>query len=95
MTFRKKILVWGSLAVILYFLLSYHFIFFGISAVKPLKKSKLTLEYTFFNAKGKTNKTIMAIDDLRNDGIADLLVEMGMMSEEEKESLMALYEETS
>lgn len=90
MTFRKKIMIWGTLAAVLYVLLSYHFIFFG-RTVKVLKKSDRTLECTFFSVHGKTNSSIVAVDSLRKDGIADLMVEMGRMKEEEKEMLMARY----
>jgi hypothetical protein len=93
MTFWKKIIVLGSLAAAFYIALSYHFIFFGWTNIKTLKKSELTLSYTFFSAQGKTNRVILAVEPLRNDGIADLLVEMGRMSEEQKEAFMALYEE--
>lgn len=58
-----------------------------------LKKSELTLEYTFVNTKGRSNKALMKIDQLREDGIGDLLVDMGHMSEEEKEEFMVLYGE--
>jgi hypothetical protein len=93
MSFWKKIIFWGSLAAALYIALSYHFIFFGWTNIKTLKKSELTLSYTFFSAQGKTNRVILAVEPLRKDGIADLLVEMGRMSEEQKEAFMALYEE--
>ena len=90
MRFFKNLLIWGILAGILYILLSNHFIFFGIKP-KILKKSELTLNYTFYSAKGKTNRHILAIDELRRDGIADLLMEMGLMSETEYDRLMTLY----
>jgi hypothetical protein len=92
MTFLKRILLFGSIAAILYVLLGYHFIFFSGSRVRMLKKSRFTLEYTFFSAHGKSNATILAIDDLRENGIADLLVEMGEMSEAEMDALMHRYE---
>ena len=95
MTLRKKIIVWGIIAAIVYVLLSYHFIFFGRTTVRPLKKSRLTLEYTFFSVQGKTNKSILSIDALREDGIADLLIEMGVMTEEEKDTIMELIKEGS
>ena len=89
----KKIIFWGCLAAIGYVLLSFHFIYFGGTTVKLLKKSQLTLKYTFYSTKGKTNKLILSRDALREDGIADLLVEMGMMSEEERDMLLTKYQE--
>lgn len=88
----KQFAIIAVLGAVLYFFLSFHLIFIG-SSIKLLKKSSLTLEYTFFNANGKTNKTILSYDDLREDGIGDLLVEMGKMSEGEYDRLMSKYEE--
>ena len=92
MRFRNKIIVFSIVGVVLYFLLSYHFIIID-NGVKLLKKSSLTLEYTIYSAKGKTNAMIMSIDDLREDGIGDLLVEMKKMSEQQLELIMLKYEE--
>jgi len=92
MRFRNKIIVFSIVGVVLYFLLSYHFIIID-NGVKLLKKPSLTLEYTIYSAKGKTNEVIMAIDDLREDGIGDLLVEMKKMSEQQLELIMLKYEE--
>lgn len=88
----KKFAIIAVLGGVLYFFLSFHLIFIS-NSVKLLRKSSLTLEYTFFNAKGKTNKTILAYDDLREDGIGDLLVEMGKMSEGEYDGLLRKYED--
>lgn len=96
MVFLKKVLFWGSLIAIGYIILGYHFIFFGKSA-KILKKTKFTLSYTVFSIPKeemlKSNKTILDIDALREAGIADLLVEMGRMTEKEKERLLEEYED--
>ncbi|MFZ0450499.1 MAG: hypothetical protein WAL98_14775 [Desulfatiglandaceae bacterium] len=91
MSFLKKILTWGSLAAILYVLLSYHFIFVG-KDVKLLKKSQLTLNYTFYSIPGKTNRKIISIDALRKDGIADLLVEIGRISPEQRDMFLDQYQ---
>jgi hypothetical protein len=90
MTFRKKIFVWTIALGAAYFLLSYHIIFFG-KHPRLLKKSHLSLNYTFFSVQSKPNKKILAIDDLREDGIADLLVEEGRMSEEERNLYLQQY----
>lgn len=92
MNLGKKLTIWIILGAVLYFLLSYHFIFID-KTVKLLKKSSLTLNYTIFSIKKKSNKSILSIDVLREDGIGDLLVEMGRMSEEEMEMLVAEIEE--
>ena len=88
MNFGKKLTIWIILGAVFYFLLSYHFIFID-KTVKLLKKSSLSLNYTIFSTKGKSNKSILSIDELRKDGIGDLLLEMGRMSEEELERLEA------
>ncbi len=91
MKFGRKIIIWLIIGATFYLLLGYHFIFVG-GNVKFLKKSSLTLNYTFFSVRGKSNESILAIDELRKDGIGDLLVEAGNMTEEEKERLMARFE---
>jgi hypothetical protein len=87
----KKWILWGILGAAFYFVLSYHFIVIN-SSVKMLQKIELGLNYTFFSTKAKTNETIMRIDELREAGIGDLLVEMGRITEEEKEKLIAKFE---
>jgi len=92
MKFHKKLLIWVIVGAVIYSLLSYHFIFVG-NTIKLLKKSRLTLEYTLFSTKGKTNESILAIDVLREDGIGDLLVEEGRLTEEELERLLNKIED--
>ena len=69
--------------------------FFRCSVVITINLSMLkevSFNYTFFNANGKTNRLVMDIDELREDGIGEILVETGRMSNEEYERLMRLYE---
>jgi hypothetical protein len=90
MTFKKKAFYWAIALGAAYFLLSYHIIFIG-KRPRLLKKSHFTLNYTFFSTQSKTNRQIIAIDDLREDGIAELLVDEGKMSEEERDLLLERY----
>jgi hypothetical protein len=53
-----------------------------------LKKSELTLKYTFFSTKGKSIDSILTVRELWDDGIGDLLLEEGKITEEE----LAKYE---
>jgi hypothetical protein len=92
MGYVKKILIWAIVIGALYFVLSHHFILVG-GSVKLLKKSTLTLNYTIFSTKGKTNESILSNDELRKDGIGEILVEEGLMTEEEWERLTAKFEE--
>ena len=73
-----------------YFIMSNHFIFNG-SDIRLLKKTTLHLHYTFYSIKQKKPKVIMKIDYLREAGIGDLLVDMGIINEEEKSSLESKY----
>jgi len=82
MYFLKKILVFAVIGTAVYFLMSYHYIFIG-KQMKMLKKSEFTLKYTFYSVKGRSNESIMAIKDLYKDGIGQLLVDEGQMSEDE------------
>ena len=91
MSIKKKFTFFIIAGAILYFLLSYHIILIGQS-VKLLKKSTYTLEYTLFSAKGKTNKMILAIDVLREDGIGDLLIEEGFMTEDEEFEILEILD---
>ncbi|MBC8457247.1 MAG: hypothetical protein H8D67_04530 [Deltaproteobacteria bacterium] len=72
----KKLFIFVVLGAALYVLLSYHFIFIG-NSIRMLKKSYLTLEYTIFSTKAKSVESILAIDELREAGIGELLVKMG------------------
>ncbi|MFC1823735.1 hypothetical protein ACFL9T_13575 [Thermodesulfobacteriota bacterium] len=92
MNFLKKIVIWGAVAGALYVVLSFHFIIVR-SSLKLLKKSNLSLNYTIFSVKGKKVEKILAIDVLREDGIGDVLVEAGLLSEEKLEMLMEKYQE--
>lgn len=57
-----------------------------------LKKSYLTFEYTFYNLTDKDPEDVMEIELLRDAGIGDLLVELGMLTQSEKDELERQYE---
>lgn len=86
MHFAKKILIFAILGTAFYFILGYHYIIVDSSITpKMLKKSELTLKYTFYNTKGKDVEKILGIPELWNDGIGELLLKEGMISEERLE----------
>jgi len=89
-TIRNYIII-AALAYGAYFVLDHHFIIDG-KDFYLLKKSEITLSYTFYNIKDKKIESIMEIDALRNDGIGDLLVELGMLTEEKKNKLEAKFD---
>lgn len=86
----KKLVVWAVILGCGYYALSNHFIFFGTD-LEILKKSRLTLEYTFFSTQGKSIESILDVDDLRKDGIGKLLVEKGKITEDELDTLLERY----
>jgi len=86
----KKIVTWAVIIGCGYFILSNHFIFIG-SDLRLLKKSHLTLEYTFFSTQGKSIESIMNVDDLRKDGIGELLVEKGKITQDQLEEILQKY----
>jgi hypothetical protein len=88
MAFLKKLLTLGIICLIGYFLLGYHYIVIDKS-VKMLKKSQLTLKYTIFSTKGKPVEKALEVPELWNDGIGDLLVKSGKMTQEELDAYTA------
>jgi hypothetical protein len=92
MSNAKKSLVFIALGAVLYIALTHHFIILD-GRLKTLPKSKWSLDYTIYSTNGQTPAGIIAIEDLRRDGIADLLVEEGQLTEERKEFLLSKYEE--
>ena len=87
--FFKKILTIAIICAISYALLGYHYIVIKKS-VHMLKKSKLTLKYTIYSTKGKEPKRVMSIPELWEDGIGELLMEEGVISENELEKFRIL-----
>jgi hypothetical protein len=86
----KQYILIAVAAVALYFIMNNHFIFDG-PQVHLLKKNSLHLHYTFFSVKAKKPDNIMKIDYLREAGIGDLLVELGIINEEQKNQLENRY----
>jgi hypothetical protein len=87
----KRLLIWGCVGAIGYFLLSHHIIIVG-SDVRLLKKSHLTFEDSFFSTQGKTWESVLSNDRLRRAGIGKILVEMGRLTEEQLAQLIAEYD---
>ena len=81
----------GILLLIGYFFASRHIII-NERDFSTLEKSYLTFEYTFYNVTGRDPEDIMRIEMLREAGIGDLLVEMGMLGEMQKEKLEYRFE---
>ena len=92
MSMKKKAALLIIVAALSYFLLGYHIIIIerDIRQTRLLKKSNFTLDYTIFSTKGKSNKAILAIDVLRESGIGELLIEEGLMTEEEEAIILEM-----
>jgi hypothetical protein len=73
-----------------YFIMHNHIIFDGRDWYL-LEKTSLHLHYTFYSINKKKPDTIMKVDELRDAGIGDLLVEIGKISTEEKYRLESKY----
>jgi len=86
----KQYILLAVAALALYYIMDNHFVFYG-TQVHLLKKSSLHLHYTFFSLKNKKPANIMEIDYLREAGIGDLLVELGIINEEQKNQLEDQY----
>ena len=92
----KQYLLIGAVGAALYFLMSTHIIFYGEEAnfvknIYLLKKSNLNLHYTFVSLNQQSPETIMKIKPLREDGIGELLVDLGMMSAAERSRQESKY----
>jgi hypothetical protein len=88
MAFLKKLLTLGIICLIGYLLLGYHYIVIDKS-VKMLKKSEFTLKYTIFSTKGKPVEKALEVPELWDDGIGELLVRSGKMTQEELDAYTA------
>ena len=93
----KRYLLYAIIAGCIYLLLAHHFVYTGgegidiKDSVRFLKKEKLNLRYTFFSLQKKKPDTIMKIDDLRDAGIGDILVDFDFITEDEKVTLENKY----
>jgi hypothetical protein len=82
----KQYLLIALAAAAFWFVMANHFVF-KKHRVHLLQKTTLNLHDTFVSLDNKRPETIMENDDLRDAGIGDLLVELGMLTEEKKSQL--------
>ena len=77
-------------AAALWFVMNNHFIL-KKNRIHLLQKTSLNLHDTFVSLDNKRPETIMENDYLRDAGVGDLLVELGMISEEKRSRLEMKY----
>ncbi len=77
-------------AAALYFVLDNHFVFQG-HRVYLLRKTSLNLHDTFVSLDNKRPASVMENENLRDAGIGDLLVELGMLTGEQASRLESNY----
>ena len=80
----------GLAAAAFYFVLDNHFIF-QEKQVYLLQKTSLNLHDTFVSLDNKRPETIMQSEGLRDAGIGDLLVELGVLTDEKKNKLESKF----
>ncbi len=86
----KKYIVSGLFLFVGYFLASQHIVI-NKKDFRLLEKSELTYEYTFYNLTDREPGDVLRIDVLRENGIGDVMVELGLLSEEEKNRWETYY----
>ena len=93
---RDKIIKFVILCIVgyaFYFILTHHIIMFGRD-FEILEKVEPNLAHSFYNPGNRKEiqylglDNIMANEDLRNAGLGELLVERGLVSEEELEAAL-------
>ena len=87
----KQYLLIALAAAAFYFLMANHIIL-KKNHVYLLRKTSLDLHDTFVSLDNKRPETIMQNDYLRDAGIGDLLVELGLITEEERSRLEMKYD---
>lgn len=86
----KQYLLIALAAAALYFVMDNHFVM-KKNHLYLLRKTSLNLNDTFVSLDNKRPETIMENDDLRDAGIGDLMVELGMLTDEKKSQLESKY----
>ncbi len=86
----KQYLLIAAAAALLWFVLDNHFIING-HRVHLLKKSTLDLHDTFVSLDHKRPESVLRNERLREAGIGDLLVGLGILTEDKKSQLESKF----
>jgi hypothetical protein len=92
LTRLKQLVAIGIVLAIFFYLLSHHFVFFSLKSFDVLEKNQLTFRYTFFSMVDKTPEKVLKIDQLREAGVGELMVERGLISQEILDQLLRKIE---
>lgn len=87
--FKQYALI-AAAAALLWFVLDNHFIING-HRVHLLKKTTLDLHDTFVSLDNKRPETVIQNERLREAGIGDLMVELGIITEDERSQWESKY----
>ena len=87
----KQYIVYAMIAGVLYFFLSQHIVFYNKNFYL-LPKEELTLEYTFFSIQEKSPDKILEVTPLRHAGIGELLVDLEIITDDERYELEEYWE---
>jgi hypothetical protein len=82
----KQYAIIAAAGALLWFVMDNHFIFKG-HRVHLLRKSTLDLHDTFVSLNNKRPESVMQNERLREAGIGDLMVEMRIITEDEKSEI--------
>ena len=86
----KQYALLAAAAALLWFVLDTHFVIDGYR-VHLLKKSTLDLHDTFVSLDNKRPESVIQNERLRDAGIGDLLVELGIITSEEQSEWESKY----
>ncbi len=78
----KKYILLALIGYAGYFMLSHHLVFYG-KQIHLLNKDSLHLHYTFFSLNQKKPEVVLRVEMLREAGVGDLMVDLGIISREQ------------
>ena len=87
----KQYALIAAAAALLWFVMDNHFII-DKHRVRLLKKSTLDFHDTFVSLDNKRPESIIQNDRLREAGIGDLMVELGIITEDERSQWVSKYD---
>jgi len=84
----RNFLIIVAIVGIFYFLLSNHVLFYSVTSFELLKKSEPSFKYTFVSLRAVNPEKLLRNDTLRADGIGELLVERGLLTQQKADAIL-------